>query len=75
MSHQHLTWVFILLVVLRIESRALDMLASVLPLSYISCPCFFKTGSHWALMVYAYNPSYPRSRDQEDRGSKPALGK
>jgi hypothetical protein len=26
----------------------------------------------WAPVAHAYNPSYSRGRDQEDRGSKPA---
>jgi hypothetical protein len=29
----------------------------------------------WVSLAHIYNPSYSRSRAQEDRGSKPTLGK
>jgi hypothetical protein len=37
--------------------------------------CLFKNYFlSWALVVYAYNPSYSGGRDQEDLGLKPAQG-
>jgi hypothetical protein len=36
---------------------------------------FKKQKLSWVLVAQAYNPSYSGGRDQEDYGSKPALGK
>jgi hypothetical protein len=36
---------------------------------------FKKLGVSWVLVAHAYNPSYLGDRNQEDHGSKPALGK
>jgi hypothetical protein len=40
-----------------------------------NCQAFKETFVHRAQVAHACNPSYSGGRDQEDRGSKPALGK